>query len=208
MSTEQLTPEDLIEYIESIKCRIEIDKYNLSEECVKQPSLYEEVAGKLSALLKAAKIAKDKVDRVKAELDINIRKDPSVFGLETVKLTESVVASAILTQSKYHDAFDEYLDAEELANRYKVVVVAVEIKKSMLRDLVSLAERDYYQDRAIEPMHSEHHRVSDMQAAQYAKGRTSLRNRRREQMQERSDEREQELAEERRLDDRDETVDS
>lgn len=175
------TAEQLLKYIPVVQERLEINRYNLGEECVKQPSFYAEVASELPALHKASKAAKALCDYTKADLELQIRNDPSAFGFpDGKKPTNDAVSAAVIVRDEYQATYQAYLEAEELAKRYEAIVNAVEDRKSMIRDLVTLYEKEYYQQNAMEPVNVQG-KAADDQAENLEKFRSQRRNRRREQ---------------------------
>ena len=85
---------------------------------------------------------KEKLDILRAELDMKIRVDPEKFGI--VKLTESVVSSTIITQKEYVTTNEEYLLIQYENNMAQGAVKALDGKKTALENLVKLHEQQYF----------------------------------------------------------------
>lgn len=126
---------------EGIKSRLLIDEYDLVEECKKQPALYEEASTDFAQIKAEAKKAKSFLEFTKAKLERSIRHDPERYDLG--KITETVVAATVIVQDEYQDAVTKLREAEELSDSIQACVLAVEQRKSMIRDLVTLFDRDY-----------------------------------------------------------------
>jgi hypothetical protein len=121
--------------LEELKKKLSIDQYGLETECTGQPELYE-TAGELMVNAKsAARTSKDYLDFVKADLSFKIRSNP-----------ENGVDSTVVVQHEYRKAQAEYIEAQELADSFSVLLTAVEQRKSMLKDLVTLFVYNYYSD--------------------------------------------------------------
>lgn len=172
---------NIIQIIEDIRSRLEINRYDLGTECVKQPAFFAEVAFKVPELKKEMLKAKAEFERTKADLEIQIRKDPADFNLSDIKITDKVVTAAVPIQEKYQQTQAAYFDAMEIYSQFQSVVDAVEDRKTMIRDLVTLWEKDYYQEKGMEQMNTSKGKVADAQADNLEKFRAERRNRRREQ---------------------------
>jgi hypothetical protein len=133
--------EEMKSFRVSVRSRLLIDGYQLIEECKKQPAFYEEVSSELAEIKHAAKKAKAVVEFTKAELERAIRKDPEKFDM--VKTTETAIIAAVTIQDEYQDALTKQRDAERLVDSVQACVFAVEQRKSMIRDLVSLFTYNY-----------------------------------------------------------------
>jgi len=110
---------------------------DLKEEWKKQASLYSYFAKEYAKADKKKDLMKEKLDIIKAELDLEIRTNPKKF-IEIPKITEAVVSSLILLQSEYKNAKQEFLDTENEALILNLGVKAFEHKKKALENLVQL----------------------------------------------------------------------
>jgi len=142
--------QELANKIESWRTRLEINRYNLADELVKQPAFYAEVARHLPEFSKKKRIAKGEFEFAKSDLELRIRRDPHDFDVE--KATDKAVAAAVVVQDEYQTKQALYFDAEELEHDLIVVVDAVADRKSMLRDTVELYVKDFFQSKEMEPM--------------------------------------------------------
>lgn len=128
------------------KENIQINKYSLDLEFEKHPMLYHEFAMDMVEAENEKDQAKDKLELLRAQLDVQIRDNPRKFNLE--KTTEAAISSTIL-QNK------EYIQAQEYCNgavgNLRVLKVAVESlnqKKVALENLVKLYLGEYYSKEA------------------------------------------------------------
>lgn len=121
---------------------LQINKFSLDDEWTKQPNLFHKWSTELSQIEMERDRAKEKIELVRAELDLKIRSDPDSFNLS--KVTEASVQSAIVTSEGYQKAVDEYL---KLKYNHKVIQSAIESlnhKKYALDNLVRLYLSEYY----------------------------------------------------------------
>jgi len=126
-----------------IRSKLPIDLYELEHECNNQSILYDEVGSWVASVRATAKIAKEHVSFVEADLSLRIRKNPKSFGLSE-KPTVDAVTSSVKISSEYKTAFEEYIEADKLANEASTLLESVAQRKSGLRDLVRLYINDYY----------------------------------------------------------------
>lgn len=113
-----------------------IDLNQLDVEWMNQATTfmkYSELAADLKAI---ADRAKQNLDVVRAELDLEIRADPESFGL--LKITESTVSSTIIGEKRYKDAFEKYISDKHDFDIMSAAVRAFDHKKSALENLVKL----------------------------------------------------------------------
>ena len=91
-----------------------IDPDSLDTEWLEQPRLMLRYAKHASKMKMEVERAKERLDIIKADLDKKIRVVLQEFGI--VKLTESVITSTIITQVKFKEGNEEYLEAAYEAN--------------------------------------------------------------------------------------------
>lgn len=139
-----MTPEDKLILVE-LRSKLPIDIYELEHECNNQSILYDEVGSWVATIKAKARIAKKHVSFVEADLRLRIRKDPASFGLIVgKKYTLDIIAAVVETNSEYIKAFEEYVEAERLANEASTLLESVAERKSGVRDLVRLYVNDYF----------------------------------------------------------------
>lgn len=149
-----MTPEDELMLVE-LRRKLPIDIYELEYECNNQSILYDEVGSWVATIKADARIAKKHVSFVEAALRLKIRKDPKSFGLtDGKKYTLDIVSALVETNSEYIKAFEEYVEAERLANEASTLLESVAERKSGVRDLVRLYVNDYF-SKADEVTHED-----------------------------------------------------
>lgn len=121
---------------------LEINEFELDKEWIKQPATYHKYATKLAEAKYRLEEAKAQTELVKAELSSEIRNNPNEYGL--AKITESVVASTILTQDEFKSVHAELLDQKHQVDLLQAVVTSLDHRKRALESLVSLHGQDYF----------------------------------------------------------------
>jgi len=148
--------ENCTELLTEIETDKQIDPDALDVDWVDQTNLYYKYSNALNDAINErndlklqVERAKENFERVKAQLDLEVREDPDSFSIP--KVTEATVSSAILLDDRYHKAFEEYLDAksslnaaQDIVNRLYSCTSTMEEKKSALEQLVRLLNQQYF----------------------------------------------------------------
>jgi len=121
-----------------------IDQYSLDKEWMNQALLYADWAEKSVTAAFEYDKAKERLDVTKAELDMNIRKDPSSFGIE--KVTEGSIQSTITSNLIYQEANNKLLEAKRDAKLLEVAKDSFEHRKKALEKLTDLFLSKYYSE--------------------------------------------------------------
>ena len=94
-------------------------------------------------------MAKNEMDRVRGKLDLQIRKDPEDYDIETI--TEAAVKSAIINDDDFIEAQTAYLDAQKdlqtqknVLNHCRSALKKIEARKPSLEHLVILLKMNYF----------------------------------------------------------------
>ncbi len=139
-----MTDEDR-EILEDFRIRLPLDRLELEQECCDQAIIYDEIGSWVAEVRSRAKIAKEHVSFVEAELSLKVRKNPADFGLPVDKKpTEGTIVSTVTTHEDYQEAVSDHIEADRFANEAAVLLAAAEQRKSGLRDLVRLYVNNYY----------------------------------------------------------------
>ena len=128
--------------LEELRIKLPIDQHNLDEECRNQAVLYDGVGDLAMNVRTEARQAKEHLEFTKADLSTKIRKDPSKYGID--KVTEASIDAVIRLQKEFEDANKEAIEAAGISDAFGVLLSAVEQRKSMLKDLVSLYIYQYF----------------------------------------------------------------
>lgn len=120
----------------------EPDKDALDEEWVRQPELYHSYATQLADARMKLEMRKNKLEVVKAELDKEIREDPSEYGI--VKVTEGAIAAIIVVNPRYVKALEKVNDGRHAVDILTAAVNALDHKKKALENLVYLHGQNYF----------------------------------------------------------------
>jgi len=126
---------------------LEIDKFSLDDEVVRQPSLFFKVSEAFVEAASERDACKEELATVDAGLDGKIRKDLDVAG---DRITEAAVKNEIQAHPKHSAAFDTYILAKTRADKLQALKESFQQRGYMLRDLVSLYETSYYERSSIQ----------------------------------------------------------
>ena len=119
-----------------------IDETNLDIEWLDQSMLFMKYAKHSAETQRDFDDVKQKLDVLKAELDKEIRENPSDFGIE--KVTEGAIQSAILTTPRYQAMYEALLDTKFENDMAKNAVQAFNQRKEALENLVKLNGQQYF----------------------------------------------------------------
>lgn len=134
----------------------QIDPDALDVNWMEQPNLFYKYSNALNQAIddrNEKKLAvdkeKDRLEKVKAELDGEIREDPDNWGLQ--KTTDATVLAAVVASDRYQSALEDYHEAKrELneaqgwVNKYYTDVQTMEQRKTALEQLVRLLNQEYF----------------------------------------------------------------
>lgn len=147
---------------------VDIDPLALDREWVGQASLFRKWAERLADAKKDwedAKIrkdlAEDQMELIEAKIDLEVRKNPVNFGLEstTEKSIRNVVISDKRSQAakkEVYKAQQEIVQAKHLVDTLESAVKSLEHRKTALENLVYLHGQNYYsQPRAPKEVREE-----------------------------------------------------
>ena len=121
--------------------RFPLDKRRLDDQWEEQPGLFMEYALALENALADVDALKADMDRTAAKMNIRVR---DRFTREGIKVTESLVNATVIQEESYLNAHAALQDAQEQASRLKVMVQALNQRKSALESLVRLHGQEYF----------------------------------------------------------------
>lgn len=124
------------------KIELQIDRDSLDVEWVNQPSLYFKHASRLADARRDSDEAKSDLEVMKAELDKQIRSDPTAFGMS--KATEVSIAATVSSSAAYQLAQQAVFDAKHKVDIFQALVTALDHRKKALENLVSLWSQSYF----------------------------------------------------------------
>ena len=116
-----------------------IDPEALDVEWLQQPSLYVKYSTLASKARQEMEEAKDKIDLVKAEIDKEIRDNPTKFTGEDKKPTEAQITSLVTQDKRFKEANSEYNELRLNFNILMGIVTGMDHKKSALENQEFLA---------------------------------------------------------------------
>lgn len=121
---------------------IEIDPDQLDVEWLRQPTLMLKYTQHESECRKKLDSARRDLDVIKAQLDHDIRNDPSAFDLE--KATETAISNAILMEEEFINQQKIVQKEEYELNMAVAAVRSMYVKKDALENLVRLFGQQYF----------------------------------------------------------------
>lgn len=124
---------------------LSIDPSRLDYEWARQAMLHAKYSQAAASARKQAREAKEDFELLKAQLDTNIRSDPTKY-LGDVKLTENALANCIRVQDSVQEAQQDMIDAEYHADLMEKMVYSILQKRDALLHLVRLFLAEYYAD--------------------------------------------------------------
>ena len=134
---------------------IRIDPNSLDVEWLEQPGLMRKYTIHSALMEKTKDEAKEKLDLMKAQIELNIRENPEKYGL--AKITEAAVQSTVLLQEEYQEAAREYNDAKYEHNIAVGAVRSIDQRKTALENLVKLLGTSYFAGpKAPRDLHQEY----------------------------------------------------
>jgi len=122
---------------------LKIKKYDLLNELIRQPQKYMDWAERSVKAGIERDEARNKLDITKAEVEADIRNEPTEFGLDE-NPKEGGIKAAIIRNKKVKRAQKDYFIALERANILSKAEVAFQQRKSMLTSLVQLDTRLHF----------------------------------------------------------------
>ncbi len=121
-----------------------IDQFSLDKEWRQQSLLYAHWAEKAVDASFEYDKAKERLDVTRAELDMNIRKDPLSFGIE--KVTEGSIQSTIIGNAIFQEASNKLFETKRDAKLLEVARDSFEHRKRALEKLTDLFLSKYYSE--------------------------------------------------------------
>ena len=128
---------------------LKINKLALDEEWLRQPSLYHEWSENHSQALLERDKAKQQLDLMKSELDLEIRKNPAAFGID--KPTENAISNVIIVSDRYQKDLEAVQKSQYDVNVIAGAVEALSHKKSALDNLTRLFLSGYWSEGKQSP---------------------------------------------------------
>ena len=132
--------------MEDYKKDLQIDEYNLDQECLKQPFLFENYSQKLVPLYKLRDNLKLSIEQTGARLDGIIRESASAEGK---KITEATIQNEILRNPQYNDLQQKYINICAEIKEMEIIKEAFQQKRDVLKLLTELYIGQYWS--TVEP---------------------------------------------------------
>jgi hypothetical protein len=124
-----------------------IDENVLDVELLEQPSLMAKYSRMLAEAQRDRDLAKENLDLVKAEIDLDIRDHPQNYKL--TKVTEAAITNCILMEEDFQTAQKEWNEANFQVNVLQGIIKAIDHRRSALENLVKLYGQNYFAGPSI-----------------------------------------------------------
>ncbi len=121
---------------------VEVDIEQLDKEWVEQPTRFHKAAKKVADARHELAKAKAALEIIEAEVALDIRNNPTTFGLK--KPTETAVKNMVVVDKRTQTAVKTLNKAKHKVDVFEARVSALEHKKRALENLVSLHQSDYF----------------------------------------------------------------
>jgi len=115
---------------------LKIDRYVLDQELVKQPQLYSGWAIKEAEAANEKEWEKHRLELIRAQVEIKIRKDPEEYGIQNI--TEGIIKASITSHKKVRRQTKKYLEALHNERVLKKAERSYKARQKMLEGLVHL----------------------------------------------------------------------
>ena len=141
------------QYEEEAARQLPFDKYDLDEEYRKHPQAYLNWAKMHAHAFALRREAELDLDKVKGDVDLDVRNDPEGYGLEAKTLKEAAVRAIVNSDDRVARAQARYLKVYRLEHLLGYIVKSFEQRKELLRGEGELWIRGYYSD--VPPVRTE-----------------------------------------------------
>lgn len=140
------------DYEEELYEELRFDKYDLDNEYEEQPRKFMDWAILYGKALTLRKRKESALDKVKGKIDLDIRKNPKVFGLEPDskgKIMETAIKSVINTHKDVIAAEEEFYKVYGFLKLFEHAVESFKQRKELLRGEGELWINKYYASRGL-----------------------------------------------------------
>lgn len=124
--------------------RASIDEFRLEDEWQGHSQMVLNAGVLVAEKQKDFDVAKDLFERTKADLDFEIRRDPTAYNIG--KMTETAVQSAMILHPEYKIASGQVIKTRYELQQAQAIANSLEHRKRALSMLVELWMHDYYSD--------------------------------------------------------------
>jgi len=128
--------------MENYKKYLGIDKNDLDEECVKQPTLYDKFASQVPDLIHSMDIAKTEMEKLYATMYQDIVS--TSIGNGEKKPTDKAIDNEITSSELFQEEKLGYYEAKKKAELGKVIKESFMQRKEMIRGLIELHNSTYW----------------------------------------------------------------
>lgn len=134
-------------YEEAWREELRFNKYDLDEEFIRQPDLFMHWVKLYTGAMTAKRRAENELDRIKAVVDLEVRKDPENFGLvpdSKGKVMEGAIKATILKDERVTDRTEALYRVREIHKMLELAVESFRQRKELLKGEAELWINGYY----------------------------------------------------------------
>lgn len=125
-----------------------IHQDRLEDDCTQQPQLTFVYGQQLADATRKAKLAKNRLKLVEAELSLDARSDPTAYNLS--KITEDALKAVVIVHPEYKHAQQALIDAEHEEEVLRAFIYALNDRKEQLGNMTKLHGQMYWSKPAAE----------------------------------------------------------
>ncbi|KYK24169.1 hypothetical protein AYK24_06575 [Thermoplasmatales archaeon SG8-52-4] len=134
---------------------VRIDKFALDTELLEQPQLFMEWANKAAEATTEKERIRDKLELLRAEVDLEVRKNPDEYDIPDGKATEGAIKLAVTKDARVLRLTRLYRNACHDERILKNAQIAFNHRKKMLEKLVDLNLQLHFIEPRIDVEHKE-----------------------------------------------------
>ncbi len=150
--------------IDEFRKYLKIDKQALDDEVMQQPSLFYQVSEAFAEAGAERDALKEQLAVIDAQLDGKLRKTNE-------KGTEALIKNQIQAHPDHQQAFTQWLEAKEYADKLGALKDAFRDRSYMLRELGNLLVANYFDASSVKPTYRQGEVVYQRRRARLAAGR-------------------------------------
>ena len=126
--------------IEQAEAGLKIDKVELDEELINQPSVFCSVSMEYVSTVSERDYLKEEADRMERTVDLEVRAAAAQSG---TKITEAAISSEVKLNEHVIEIRDRFFKSKEKADRWGVLREAFLQRAHVLKDLAHLATSEW-----------------------------------------------------------------
>lgn len=136
----------------SFEEEIKIDPYNLLKALLEQPQLFYEWSNKASKAGTETARAKERLEFIKSNVDLRIRKNPEGYGLPEGKPSENAIRATVSKDKKVKRYTKRYFECLDNEKSFINGMKSFQQRKNMLEALTTLNMQLHFAEPRVDGM--------------------------------------------------------